>query len=89
MTLSAATEIAGLLTSFGDNAVLEGVDLRVPAGRRLLLRVTGRHRVLVGHGWRQIRLAAVVASAMTRSLGDPVDARVSIVMETQTSPLRK
>ena len=27
-----AIEISGLMKSFGDNAVLKGVDLRVPAG---------------------------------------------------------
>jgi hypothetical protein len=31
----------------------------------------------------------VVASAMTRSFADPIDAGVSIVIETQMSPLRK
>jgi len=37
----------------------------------------------------QSRPAAVVASAMTRSFGDPIDAVVSMVIETQVSPLRK
>jgi ABC-2 type transport system ATP-binding protein len=32
MTTTPAIEIAGLIKSYGDNAVLEGVDLRVPAG---------------------------------------------------------
>lgn len=42
MTTTPAIDIAGLTKSFGDNAVLEGVDLRVPVGSiRALLGSNG------------------------------------------------